>query len=130
MFRFSNLLIAVASLGVAILAVPDTGNAVTLPKGVTIDVLAKYPSKTPGVEKVLFRKITIKPGASWTFTIPAQSLCQGTKGELLVVDHTSGKTMIRKAGARWDTSPGHKVTLSNKGTVDHEHLFYTMVPKK
>jgi hypothetical protein len=57
-------------------------------------------------------------------------LCQGTKGELEVVDHTSGETFIHKAGERWDTTPGHKVTLSNKGRVDHEHLFYTMVVKK
>ncbi len=78
----------------------------------------------------LFRKIAMKPGASWTFTIPAQSLCQGTKGELEVADQTSGETVIYKAGDRWDTDPGHKVTLSNKGTVDHEHLFYTMIVNK
>ena len=128
--RLTNLFIAVASLAIAFLAVPGTGHAAGLPEGVTLELLAEYPSKTPGVEKILFRKITMKPGASWTLTIPAQSLCQGTKGELEVVDHTSGKTVIHKAGERWDTTPGHKVTLTNKGTVDHEHLFYTMVVKK
>ena len=130
MLRFSSLFIAVTSLAIAFLAVPSTGHAAGLPEGVAIEVLAEYPSKTLGVEKILFRKITLKPGASWTLTIPAQSLCQGTKGELEVVDQTSGETFIRKAGDRWDTTPGHVVTLSNKGTVDHEHLFYTMVAKK
>ena len=129
MLRISSLFIAVASLAIASLALPSTGYTAG-PEGVSIEVLAEYPSKTPGVEKVLFRKITLKPGASWTLTVPAQSLCQGIKGELEVVDHTSGKTFIYKAGDRWDTSPGHKTTLTNKGTVDHEHLFYTLVVKK
>ena len=130
MLRFSSLFVAIASLAFAFLAVPSTGYAAELPEGVTIDVLAEYPSETSGVEKILFRKITLKPGASWTLTVPAQSLCQGTKGELEVVDQTSGETFNFKVGDRWYTTPGHKVTLSNKGTVDHEHLFYTMVVKK
>jgi hypothetical protein len=49
---------------------------------------------------------------------------------LEVVDHTSGETFVFKAGERWDTSPGHEVTLTNRGTVDHEHLFYTLVVAK
>ncbi len=129
MLRISSVLIAVASLAIAFLAVPSTGHAAGLPEGVAVEVLAEYPSKTPGVEKVLFRKITLKPGASWTLTVPAQSLCQGTKGVLEVTNHASGKTIIHKAGDRWDTTPGEKVTLANKGTVDHEHLFYTMIVK-
>jgi len=128
--RLKNLFIAVASLAIAFLAVPSTGHAAGLPEGVSIEVLAEYPSKTPGVEEILFRKIVLKPGASWTLTVPDQSLCQGTKGELEVVDQTSGETFNFKVGDRWYTTPGHKVTLSNKGTVDHEHLFYTMVVKK
>ncbi len=130
MLRFSSLFVAVASLAIAFLAVPSTGHAAGLPEGVTIEVLAEFPSKTPGVEKILFNKITLKPGASWTLTETAQSLCQGTKGELEVVDQTSGDTFHFVAGDRWFTTPGHKVTLSNKGRVDHEHLFYTMVVKK
>ena len=129
MLRLTSLFIAVASLAIAFLAVPSTSHAAGLPEGVTIEVLAEYPSETPGVEKILFRKITLKPGASWSLTVPAQSLCQGTKGVLEVDDQTSGETFTFKAGDRWYTSPGHKVTLSNKGTVDHEHLFYTMVVK-
>lgn len=130
MLRFSSLLVAIASLAFAFLAIPSTGHAAGLPEGVTIDVLAEYPSKTSGVEKILFRKLTLKPGASWSMTVPAQSLCQATKGELEVDDKTSGETLTFKAGDRWDTTPGHEVTLSNKGTVDHEHLFYTMVVNK
>ena len=129
MLRFSSLFIAAASLAFAFLAVPGTGQA-GLPEGVTIEVIAEYPSQTPGVEKILFRRIVMKPGASMSFTEPAQSLCQGTKGELEVVDHTSGETIVHKAGDRWDTSPGHEITLTNRGTIDHEHLFYTMVPTK
>ena len=129
MLRFSSLFIAAASLAFAFLAVPGTGQA-GLPEGVTIEVIAEYPSQTPGVEKILFRRIVMKPGASMSFTEPAQSLCQGTKGELEVVDHTTGETIVYKAGDRWDTSPGHEITLTNRGTVDHEHLFYTMVPTK
>ena len=130
MLRISSLFIAVALFAPALLSVPSTGFAAGLPKGVEIIVLAEYPSKTPGVVKILFRKIIMQPGASLSMTEPAQSLCQGTKGVLTVVDHTSGKTFIRKAGQRWDTSTGHKVTLTNKGTTVHEHLFYTLVVKK
>jgi hypothetical protein len=127
---YSKAIIAAISIVIAFIMVPGTGQAVEVAKGVTIDVIAKYPSKTSGVDHVLFRKITIKPGASWTLTVPAQSLCQATKGELELVDRTSNKTVVFKVGDRWDTSPGHDVTLSNKGTVDHEHLFYTMMVKK
>jgi F0F1-type ATP synthase membrane subunit c/vacuolar-type H+-ATPase subunit K len=130
MMRFSSLFIAAASLVIVFLAVPSAGQAAGLPEGVSMEVVAEYASKTPGVEKVLFRRMTLEPGASWTFTVPAQSLCQATKGELEVADQTAGKTYTFKVGDRWDTSPGHKVTLSNKGTVDHEHLFYTMIVKK
>ncbi len=130
MLRMSSMFIAVASLAIAFLAVPSPGHAAGLPEGVAIELLAEYTSKTPGVEKVLFRKITMKPGAIFSFTEPSQSLCQGTKGELEVVDHTSGETFIHKAGDRWDTTPGHNVTLTNKGTIDHEHLFYSLVVKK
>jgi len=129
MLRFSSLFIAAASLAFAFLAVPSTSQA-GLPEGVTIEVIAEYPSMTPGVEKILFRKIILKPGVSWTLTVPAQSVCQGTMGELEVVDHTSGKTYNFKTGDRWFTEPGHEVTLTNTGTGDHEHLFYTMVPAK
>ncbi len=129
MLRFSSLFIAAASLAFAFLAVPSTSQA-GLPEGVTIEVIAEYPSMTPGVEKILFRKIILKPGVSWTLTVPAQSVCQGTMGELEVVDHTSGKTYNFKPGDRWFTEPGHEVTLTNTGTGDHEHLFYTMVPAK
>ena len=130
MLRFSSLFIAAASLAIAFLAVPGTGQAGGLPEGVTVELIAEYTSKTPGVEKILLRKIVMKPGASWTFTETAQSLCQGTKGELEVVDHTSGKTFNYKAGERWDTTADHELTLTNRGTVDHEHLFYTMVVAK
>jgi hypothetical protein len=74
MLRLSSLFIAAASLAFAFLAVPGTGQA-GLPEGVTIEVIAEYPSQTPGVEKILFRRIIMKPGASMSFTEPAQSLC-------------------------------------------------------
>ncbi len=130
MMSYTNAIIAAISFIIAFIVVPGTGQAAEVAKGVTVDVIAEYPSKTSGVDKVLFRKIVIKPGASWKTIVPAQSLCQATKGELEVVDRTSGKTTVFKVGDRWDTSPGHDVTLSNKGTVDHEHLFYTMMVKK
>ncbi len=130
MLRFSSLIVGAASLAFAFLAVPGTGQAGGLPEGVSIEVIAEYASATPGVEKILFRKIVLKPGATWTFTSPSQSLCQGTKGELEVVFTTSGKTVVHKVGDRWITSPGHEVTLTNRGTIDHEHLFYTMIAAK
>ena len=128
MLRFVSVFVAAASLAIAFLAVPSTSHA--LPEGVTVEVLAEYASKTPGVEKILFRKITMKPGASWTLTAPAQSLCQATKGVLEVAETASGKAVIYETGDRWATTPGIEVTLTNKGTGDHEHLFYTMVVKK
>ena len=70
------------------------------------------------------------PGASWSLTVPDQSGCQGTKGVLQVVNKTTGKIAIFNAGDRWSTVPGHEVTLNNNGTVDHEHLFYTLIEKK
>ena len=63
-------------------------------------------------------------------TVPAQSVCQGVKGVPQVVNKTTGKIAIFNAGDRWSTGPGHKVTLNNNGTVDHERLFYTLIKKK
>ncbi len=130
MLRIYSAFIAVALLAIAFLAMPSTGHAAELPEGVTIEVLDVYASKTPGVEKILLRNMILKPGASWTFTVPAQSLCLATKGEMELTSHLTGKTVVRKVGDRWDTTPGEKVTLANKGTVDHEHLFYTMIVAK
>ena len=129
MLRFSSLLVTTTFLAIALLAVPGQGWAQP-PEGVTIKLIAEYPTKVSGLEKILFRKMSLKPGAAWTLTVPAQSVCQATKGELEVVNQTSGKTIILKVGDRWTTTPGDKVTLSNKGTEDHEHLFYTLVNKK
>ena len=128
MLRTLNLLAATAFLAIAFSIAPNKTWA--LPDGVTVDVIAEYPTKVPGLEKILFRKITIKPGASWKLTVPDQSVCQATKGEAQLVNHTSGKTVIFKVGDRWTTTAGDNVTLSNNGTEDHEHLFYTMVTKK
>jgi len=128
MLRTLNLLAATAFLAIAFSIAPN--KAWALPDGVTVDVIAEYATKVPGLEKILFRKITIKPGASWKLTVPDQSVCQATKGEAQLVNHTSGKTVIFKVGDRWTTTAGDNVTLSNNGTEDHEHLFYTMVTKK
>lgn len=130
MIRMLNLLPVTTFLAIALLIVPSKGWAAGLPDGVTIDVVAEYPTEVSGLDKVLFRKITLKPGAKWSLTVPDQSVCQGIKGELEVANQTTGKTVIFKAGDRWATTPGDKVTLSNKGTEDHEHLFYTLVSKK
>ncbi|NRB18616.1 MAG: hypothetical protein HRU33_13875 [Rhodobacteraceae bacterium] len=128
--RFSKMFIAASVLAITSLAVPGTGQAQDVAAGVAIEVMAEYPSNTAGVEKILFRKITLKPGASWSTTVPAQSVCQGTMGELLVVNHTTGAEVTFKAGDRWSTIPGHQVTLSNPGSIDHEHLFYTLIVAK
>ena len=130
MLRVSKMFIAASFLAITSLAVPGTGQAQELPEGVSIDVIVEYPSMTQGVEKILFRKMTLKPGASLSLTVPAQSVCQGTMGEILVVNHTTGDDVTFKAGDRWVTTPGHEVTLSNPGSVDHEHLFYTLIAAK
>ena len=83
MLRISNLSIVTVFVAVALLAMPSKSWA-QLPEGVTVTVLAEYPVTVGGLKKVLFRKITLKPGASWSLTIPAQSFCQGTKGDLAV----------------------------------------------
>lgn len=132
MSRLSTLLVGVTALIIAfaLTLAPAPVRAASPAEGVTIEVLAEYPSKTPGVEKVLFRRMTLAPGATWSFTVPAQSLCHATAGELEVMDKTTGKTMVFKVGDRWDTSPGHEVTLTNHGSVDHQHEFYTMIVAK
>lgn len=128
MLRFSRLFIAISTLFIASLAAPVV--AQNLPDGVSIELITEYPSMTQGVEKILYRKLILKPGATWTLTVPAQSVCQATKGVLDIVDHTSGESFTFKEDDRWFTTPGHEVTLSNSGSVDHEHLFYTLVATK
>ena len=127
MLRISSL--ATAILAIALMAAPGQSRA-QLPEGVSIVVLAEYPVEVGSLEKVLFRKITLKPGATWSFTTPDQSFCHGINGELEVVDHTTGETHNYKVHDRWAPPPGQDVTLTNKGTVDHEHLFYSLIEKK
>ena len=128
MVRTLYLLTATAFLAIAFLIVPNKARA--LPDGVSVDLIAEYTTEVSDLEKILFRKITIKPGASWSLTVPDQSVCEGTKGVLEITNKTSGKTTIHKAGDRWSTVAGDEVTLTSKGTEDHEHLFYTLVRKK
>jgi hypothetical protein len=127
--RTLSLTTAITFLAIAHLAVPSKGWA-GMPEGVIIDAIAEYPSEVPGLEKIVLRKITLKPGSSWSLTVPEQSVCQGIKGVLQVVNKTTGKIAIFNVGDRWSTVPGHEVTLNNHGTIDHESLFYTLIRKK
>ncbi len=129
MLRNLNYLTVTTFLAVALLAVTNKGWA-GVPEGVIIDAIVEYPSEIPGLEKILFRKITLKPGASWSLAVPEQSVCQGVKGVLEVVNKTTGKIAVFNAGDCWSTGPGHEVTLSNPGAADREHLFYTLFGKK
>ncbi len=57
-----SMIIAMASLAIAFLAVPIPAHAAGLPEGVTIEVLAEYSSKTPGVERPYFARVPRIPG--------------------------------------------------------------------
>jgi len=69
-------------------------------------------------------------GMNWSLAVPEQSVCQGVKGVLEVVNKTTGKIAVFNAGDCWSMVPGHEGTLSNPGAADREHLFYTLFGKK
>ena len=94
------------------------------------DAITDYSTEVPGLDKILLRKITLKPGASWSLAVPDQSVCQGVKGVPEVVNKTTGKISIFNADDRRSTVSGHEVTLNNNGTVDYGPLFYTLIMKK
>ena len=59
---YQILFLAGVFLAVMFWAAPAQIHA-ALPEGIKIDLVAEYPSNTPGIEKVQLMKFTFQPGA-------------------------------------------------------------------
>ena len=61
--NFQFLFLAGAFLALWFLSVPAPIWAQGLPEGIKVDLVAEYPGKTAGVEKIQLMKFTFQPGA-------------------------------------------------------------------
>ena len=61
----TSVLVRFLMCAVALLVVALTAQAQDLPDGVSVKVLAEFPSDTPGIEKIRLLEFRMEPGAKW-----------------------------------------------------------------
>lgn len=59
------MLLASLMFVVALMVMTSVVPAMELPKGVSFKVLAEFPSKISGIEKVQLQELRLEPGAKW-----------------------------------------------------------------
>jgi quercetin dioxygenase-like cupin family protein len=99
-----------------------------LPPGVTVKVPKTLDSQgMPGIKKVTFSRLEIKPGAKWPNVVqPAKTweYCYALAGEF-TVKGADGKTSVVKAGTPFTVPAGTKIPeVSNHGKQTAVDIFW------
>ena len=113
MERTSILLVAISILVTASDAYPAG-----LPDGVKVTVIAEYPSKMPGLEKVRLVRVVLQPGAKFdNALIDNDEYCRLEQGQLTRINHQTGSTDVYTVGSLWAPQKGerHTVTVLDQG---------------
>ncbi len=119
------LLVAVSILVTASAAYPAG-----LPDGVTVTVIAEYPSNVPNVEKVRLVKVVLEPGATFDNTlIESDEYCRLEQGQLRRINHKTGATDVYTVGSLWAPLKGERHTITNTGDVNAIMWAYQVVEK-
>ncbi len=123
--------IAARTLGaVAILLAINTAIAEGLPEGVTVNVIAEYPSQVPTLETVRLIKVTMQPGSKFdNVLIEHEEYCRLEQGQLTRIIHDFGTTNVLSAGAFWAPEKGHRHTVVSTGEVAAIMWVYQMIEK-
>ena len=121
----SMLLVSICFLVVASDAYPAG-----LPDGVTASVIAEYPSKVPGLEKVRLVKVVLQPGAKFdNALIENDEYCRLEQGQLTRINHKTGATDVYTVGSLWAPQKGERHTITNTGDVNTIMWAYQMIEK-
>lgn len=86
------------------------------PEGITVNVIAEYASRVPGIEKVRLVRVVMEPGAAFrNVEIKSEEYCELEQGTLTHTNHTTGVTDVLTTGARWAPPKGDYHTVVNSG---------------
>jgi quercetin dioxygenase-like cupin family protein len=124
-----SILLAILMFAVAMMLMTTSAPAQGLPKGVSLKVMAEFPSEIPGIEKIQLLEFRLEPGAKLeNFVHQETDFCTAKQGLLTVV--AGGTTVVRGPGSRWVCPLGIKLSLYNNGSEPHVHHIWALIPSK
>lgn len=100
-------------------------------EGVTVTVLAEYPTTVPGLEKIRLIKVDYEPGASIPESlIRSDEFCTISQGALSVMNRTTDTTNIYSVGGRWSLRKGMMSGTRNVSDGPTTMWVYQLVEKE
>ncbi len=130
MFSRASRIVARILGAVAILLAINTAIAEELPKGITVKVIAEYPSGVPALETVRLIKVTMQPGAKFdNVIVENEEYCRLEQGQLTRINHDLETTNVLSVGAFWAPKKGHHHTIVSTGEVAAIMWVYQLVEK-
>ena len=122
--------LGVLVLGVSLLLAAPA-NAQMQAEGVTVTVLAEYPTTVPGLEKIRLIKVDYEPGASIPESlIRSDEFCTISRGALSVMNRTTDTTNIYSVGGRWSLRKGMLSGTRNVADGPTTMWVYQLVEKE
>ena len=117
-------------VAIPILVTAGDAYPVELPDGITVTVIAEFPSKVPGLEKMRLVKVVFQPGAKFdNILVPNEEYCRLEQGQLTRTNHNTGITQVLTIGALWASLKGTRHTVTNTGDVDTIMWVYQLIEK-
>ncbi len=130
MLKYRSSLGIAPFLAVLLLLFPMQSWSAELPEGMSVKVLATFPSEIPGIEKVVLKEMRLEPGAKReNYVVGATVLCTVIQGELTGV--WGGKTVFYGPGSRFTVPKGTKIQgIYNNGRELHVQRIWKLVHSK
>ncbi len=124
-----HLMIALLVAAPFLIGVQDARSE-ELPDGITVNVIAEYPSRVSNLDVVRLVRVLIEPGALFDrVEIKSEEYCELRKGTLTHINHNTGVTDVFTAGARWAPPKNEFHTVINTGDGVAEMWVYQLIEK-
>jgi len=105
-------------------------NSQMVAEGVSMTVIAEYPTTVPGLRIIRLIKIDYEPGASIPDSLlHSDEFCIVTQGALSVVDQGKGTTNVYPVGGRWSLQKGTTATSTNIADGPTTMWVYQLIEK-
>ncbi len=126
----TSVLLGALMFAAALMLMATAATAGKLPEGMSVKVLAEFPSEIPGIEKVVLKEMRLEPGAKReNYVVGATVLCTVIQGELTGV--WGGKTVFYGPGSRFTVPKGTKIQgIYNNGRELHVQRIWKLVHSK
>ena len=122
--------ILLVAISISVLVIASDAYPAGLPDGVTASVIAEYPSKIAGLEKMRLVKVVLQPGAKFdNALIDNDEYCRLEQGQLTRINHQTGSTDVYTLGSLWAPQKGERHTITNTGDVDAIMWAYQLIEK-